>query len=160
MKHLIDKNPKRPNISLRSIHIMNKSLRSHIGRRANTYIFKLALTMRCKSKIPYLSLPICHENIGCLNIPMHYIHRLQVKQPLEYIFQYNIRTIYIFLITKMPFSKQFRKIPALAMLIDSIAVVISSKIFIACYYIGMFKPFYDVQLLPKKLLNTHFFYLL
>jgi hypothetical protein len=144
MQHLIDKNSKRPYISFRSIHVINESLRRHISWRTNANIFKLALTMRCKSKISYFRLTIRHQNISSLNISMYYIHWLQVKQSLKYIFKYNIRPIDIFLITKMPFSKFFCKISAFTILIDRITVVISSKVLIACYYIGMPKPFYDV----------------
>lgn len=160
MKHLVDKYSKRPNISFRTIYVVDKPLRSHIGRRTNANILELTLTMGRKSKVSDLRLTMSHQYIGCFDIPMHYIHRFQVEQSLEYIFEYGICLIYIFLIAEMPLPEQFGQVSTLAILVNSIAVVIGPEIFEACYYIRMFQSFYDVQLLPKQLLNTHLFYLL
>lgn len=135
MKKLKDKDSKCPNISFRSVNIMNEPFRSHIDWGANVDILEvLSMLIKnipcefCKSKISYFSPSIVQKNIRHFEITMDHTFFRQIKKSRKNIFDYGLGT----LLWKMMLSPQFcLQVSPIANFSYNVTIAIRGKNFIA-----------------------------
>lgn len=101
MQYLKQEHSECPNIGLRAVYAVDKSLRSHISRRADTDILEFLLAMRCETEISYLCIATCKQDIGSFDVTMYYAHGLQIKQALENIFNDCVSIADVFFFSKV-----------------------------------------------------------
>lgn len=85
---------------------------------------------------------------------MNNFHIFQVKQSLEDIFNDDINFFKIFFEFKTSLSDYRGQITTLTVLVYSIAIVVCSKILVACDYVGMSELLNYVELLFEKIIYT------
>ena len=83
MQQFIDQHAKRPDISLRTIHIINQSLGRHVDGRPDVDIFEFCSSGLSKSEISYLSLCIMDEDVANFDVAMHDAMLCQIEQSFE-----------------------------------------------------------------------------
>ena len=142
MQKLVYQHPKCPNIGLRSINIIDQSLRRHIDRRAYINILELTLGKFSKSEICYFRLPFLYENVGHFEISMYYIILREVHQPFENIANIPISFELLQTLLRPQFTLQ---IPLIAVLGNDVAVAIAGEDLEASEYIGMIELFEDID---------------
>ena len=157
MQHFIDQHPKSPNISLRPIDLMNKTLRSHVGGRTDTGIFELTTAACCKPKVTDLGTAFMQEHIRCLDISVDNIQTFQIEQTLKNVFNVGVGLPQILFISEVPLLKQRGQVASLAVLVDGVAVVGRSEVLVACDDVGMVQTLDDVNLLLKEMFDARLF---
>lgn len=85
MQHLVDDQSECPNVSFRTVNIVNITLGRHVERRANIDIFELLsniirrlLGRNSKTEVCQLCRPLLQEDVGQFDVPMHDVFRIQI----------------------------------------------------------------------------------
>lgn len=141
MQQLVNQHPKSPHIRLRSIYVVDESLRRHVNRRPDVNILKLLpsyhnilLGELSKPKICDLSLAIMQKHIGNLQIAMYDILLREVNQPLKDVLDDGFSPI---LIKVLLFPQSRLKIALVAQLSYDVAVSIAGEHLVTFQHIGV-----------------------
>lgn len=150
MQQLVNQNTKSPNIRLRTIHVINITLRRHVNRRTNVDVLKLRTSHLRKPKVSNLSLPVVNKNITDLDISMHNPILSQIHQ--SFINPPHIRLS--FLLLHVLFIPQFRlQIALVTNLSDNIAIPLTRKDLMAFQYVRMIQFLQNLNLRKKQFLQ-------
>jgi hypothetical protein len=81
MQELKQNHAKGPNICFWTIQTINKSLRSHIERRADVHVLKDLPRLHCKTKVSYFSNAVFNKNISRFNVSVEDVFGGEVSEP-------------------------------------------------------------------------------
>lgn len=102
MQQFIDEHSKSPNISFRTINIIDETLRRHIDRRTNVNVFKFVPTSLkwilcefCESKISDLCSAVMHEDICNFEISVYDILLCQIVKSFIDVFNHGFGPVLI-----------------------------------------------------------------